>query len=118
MSYKVIVCGDRHYTDRDAIFNALVNLPQPLIVIEGGADGADMWARDVAQELGVEWVTCPANWEQYGKAAGPIRNRHMLTHQPDLVLAFHDDIEHSKGTADMVRQAMAAGIETRVVKHL
>jgi hypothetical protein len=32
----------------------------------------------------------------------------MLDLEPDCVLAFHPDLERSKGTANMVRQAKAA----------
>ncbi|KKN01348.1 hypothetical protein LCGC14_1128740 [marine sediment metagenome] len=54
----------------------------------------------------------------YGKAAGPIRNKQMLDEgQPHLVLAFHDNIEESTGTKDMVKQAAKRGIETLVISH-
>lgn len=59
----------------------------------------------------------PADWNQYGKTAGPIRNSLMLAQHPDidLVLAFHDDLEgSSKGTLDMVRKAQKGGIEVWV----
>lgn len=38
----------------------------------------------------------------YWKAAGPVRNREMLSLQPDLVIAFHSSIASSKGTKDMI----------------
>lgn len=42
-----------------------------------------------------------------GKAAGPIRNQHMIdTAKPDLVVSFPG----GAGTADMVRRAKAAGV--------
>ena len=47
---------------------------------------------------------------KYWKAAGPARNREMLKEKPDIVLAFHNDIEKSKGTKDMVMAANKAGI--------
>lgn len=53
-----------------------------------------------------------ADWNLYGKAAGAIRNTAMLDdHTPTLVVAFPD----GKGTANMVRQAMARGISCNVV---
>lgn len=58
----------------------------------------------------------PADWKQYGKAAGPIRNKQMLDEgQPDLVLCFHDDIEKSKGTKNMYELAKARGIKTKLI---
>lgn len=55
----------------------------------------------------------PADWQKYNKAAGPVRNGEMLKLHPDinLVLAFHDDIDSSRGTADMVARAQKADIE-------
>ena len=40
----------------------------------------------------------------------------MLELKPDLVVAFHSDLERSKGTADMVRRARKEGIEVILVK--
>ena len=61
-------------------------------------------------------VGVPANWVKYGRAAGPIRNRRMLELvPPDLVVAFHDDLESSRGTKDMVIAARQAEIPVRLI---
>ena len=60
-------------------------------------------AGTIANKLGMQVMAVPADWDKYGKAAGPIRNRHMFRlGKPDLVLAFHKDITKSRGTNDMV----------------
>jgi hypothetical protein len=60
----------------------------------------------------------PAQWHKYGRAAGPIRNQQMLAEgKPDLVLAFHDDIDGSRGTKDMVNRARRAGVKVEVISH-
>jgi hypothetical protein len=85
------------------------------VVIEGEARGADTMGRLAAEDFGIPVLKFPANWGVYGKVAGPIRNRQMLSEgRPDLVLAFHNDIANSRGTKDMVKAAMKAGIETHV----
>jgi hypothetical protein len=49
----------------------------------------------------------PADWEKYGKAAGPIRNQQILVEgKPDLVVAF----QGGRGTANMVSRAQQAGV--------
>ncbi len=69
----------------------------------------------VAAGLGLSVQAYPAQWHQYGRAAGPLRNQEMLTDaKPDLVLAFHRNLARSRGTADMVRRARAAGVPVRV----
>ena len=111
---KILVCGDRNWVDKKAIFRELSKYPRDTIVIEGEARGADSLARVVALGLGVSVERYPANWDKYGRAAGPIRNQQMLDQKPDLVLAFHADLDNSKGTRDMVIRARKAGIEVLV----
>ncbi len=114
---RLLVCGDRNWRNIDLIMDKLVEL-SPKVVIEGEARGADTQARQAAEELGIPVEKYPADWKKYGCAAGPIRNRQMLkVGKPDCVLAFHNDIEHSKGTKDMLRAAGEAGLSTILVSE-
>ena len=119
---KVLVCGGRYFQEVPLLWRHLDQLHAKssiTCVIEGGSDavageyyGADYWARMWAQARGVHSVTCWADWDQFGRWAGPKRNKEMLErYGPDLVLAF----EGGKGTADMVKQAQAAGVAVRSV---
>lgn len=84
---------------------------RPTLVIEGEARGADTMAAHWARTLGIEVAAFPANWDDHGRAAGPIRNKQMLDEgRPDAVIAFSTDLANSRGTANMVRQARAAGV--------
>ena len=84
------------------------------VIIQGGCPtGADLLARKVADEFGIRVETFPADWQQHGRAAGPIRNQAMADAGADLCLAFPSR-GRSAGTWDMVRRAVAAGIETRI----
>ena len=52
------------------------------------------------------------------RAAGPIRNQRMLVEgKPDLVIAFHDDLESSRGTKDMIKRSLKAGIRVWHYSH-
>ena len=82
--------------------------------MHGAAMGADSMAGQCAWDAGFTVRSYPAQWDLHGKAAGPIRNRLMLAQHPDIVLAFHADINSSKGTKDMIRVAEAANIPTEV----
>jgi hypothetical protein len=112
---KVLVCGSRNWFDRNVIFRRLSQLSKDTVVLEGEASGADSLARDVAIALSLEVRRFPADWEKYGRAAGPIRNREMLDEKPDLVIAFHSDLWKSRGTADTVREAKKRGIPVEVI---
>ena len=108
----VAVTGGRDFTDIERVRRALSALePRPTLLIHGAALGADSLAAQVAAELGIPIEAHPADWETHKRAAGPIRNAEMVARRPDLLLAFPG----GKGTANMTRQAIAAGIPVRQV---
>jgi len=109
---KVLVTGDRNWSNRTIIRHALLDLPDKSIIVHGAARGADSIAGEIAEKWDIKVLSYPAQWEVYGKAAGSIRNRQMLEENPDieLVLAFHNNIEKSKGTRDMCSIADKQGI--------
>ena len=115
---RVLVCGDRYWSDREMLFSVLDSLhaARPITcVIEGEARGADTLGRLWAEAHGIQVEKFPALWERYGRAAGPIRNSQMLLEgKPDLVVGFHPDILQSKGTRNMLKIAKAAGVETKL----
>lgn len=110
---RVIVCGSRRWRDRDAISDRLFELPPDSVIVHGNAAGADRIAHQEAQKLGLLVEPHPADWQQHGKAAGPIRNRAMARMGADLCIAFWDGA--SKGTAHMIGEAEASGIPVQVV---
>jgi hypothetical protein len=115
MSANVLVCGDRHYTDYSTIFEYLRSFSD-ITVISGGCRGADTLVVMVAKELGFTYRVYSANWAKYGKRAGIIRNQLMIDmEKPVLVIAFHDNIDASKGTADMLKRARYSGIRSIIV---
>lgn len=115
---KLIICGDRNWTDRDMIQRFLKGVPEGTFIIEGEAKGADTIAREEAEKLGFLVNPCRALWNLYGKAAGPIRNQEMLGYLPDLVVAFHDHLENSRGTKNMLKQARKKGIPIVCYNHV
>lgn len=113
---KILVCGDRKWSDYGKILTRLRSLPPRTEIIHGGADGADSIGGQVAKELGLQVIAVLADWTKYGRAAGPIRNQRMLELHPDLVIAFHSNLEASKGTKNCLAQAEKLGIPTEVIK--
>src|SRR3990167_858552 len=108
----ILCCGDRNWNNALVIRNALLDYirnDKDLTIIHGNANGADRMCAFVALELGLNQSNIksfPANWNKFGKSAGPIRNKQMLDEgKPDLVLAFHNFIANSKGTKNMLEQA-------------
>lgn len=107
----VLVCGGRDFSDAAMLRAQLDRLhaARPIaVLIEGDARGADKLAGEWAEAHGVTVRRFPADWQRYGRSAGPRRNQQMLDEgRPDLVVAFPG----GKGTAGMVKLARAAGCE-------
>lgn len=117
---RILVCGGRefyHFGVLHLQMKALIKdrslKKETLVIIQGGAKGADFLAKAWADWCGLEWEEYPADWKAHGKAAGHIRNAQMLEEgKPDLVVALRGGV----GTADMVRRAKKAGVEVIEVK--
>lgn len=118
---RFLVTGSRYWSDREMLFASLDawhEIVGVASVIEGCARGADGLAEEWAAERGIPNRHFPADWARYGKAAGAIRNSLMLADgEPDFVLAFHDDITTSKGTADMMTKAIDWGLPVQLHSH-
>lgn len=107
---KVLVCGGRDYSDRGMVYGVLdgmLHAHGTLVIVQGGAKGADALARKWAAENGCNTITYAATWDKYGKSAGPKRNQAMLDcEKPDVIVAFPG----GTGTADMTSRARKAGV--------
>jgi hypothetical protein len=113
--YVVLVTGSRHLDyagdiERDLKeAKDLAEAPfrpkkKMLVVVHGGARGADSIAARAAEKLGAVTIECKANWNHFGKAAGPIRNSAMCAlFEFDEILQYPSS--DSRGTTDCVRKA-------------
>lgn len=110
---KVLICGSRDWTDRDAIRRRIQTCGPGTEIIHGNARGADTLASEVAFALGLPCTPFPADWRTHGKRAGILRNLAMLDEQPDLVIAFQ--INDSRGTQHTIDEARRRGIRLWVV---
>ena len=110
---RLLVCGGRDFANIAFIWRTLDRLHDETPVAEiitGGCRGVDVIANDWAKTKPIKRYVSRVtkkDWQSHGKAAGPLRNAHMLEWKPDVVIAFPGN----NGTADMVRQAMAAGVK-------
>lgn len=106
---RIAVTGGRHYRNRRAVQSALERVygkHGPFILVHGGATGADALAAVWAVRKGLELVMYAADWKRYGRRAGPLRNRAMVDSGLDGLVAFPG----GRGTADMTRAAISAGV--------
>lgn len=106
---KLIVAGGRDYKPRvkDILRLNWLHMKRPVTeLISGGAEGADKMGMDWATSLGIPMHLALPDWEQYGKAAGPMRNREMARLADACVL-----FPGGAGTASMAAEAEYAGIK-------
>lgn len=118
--FRVIVAGGRHYQDYALTVQALDHYLQEklkthaVIVVSGGASGADALGERYAKERGLACERFPAEWDKYGKSAGYRRNTQMAE-VADVLVAFWDGA--SRGTGHMIDIARDRGLPTRVVRY-
>ena len=112
----MIVAGSRHIDDYDLVCRAIQESGFTISeIVEGGARGADRLARRFAQEHGIECDTFEADWNRYGKKAGPLRNSEMAEYGDGCVAV---PAPSSRGTWDMVKKARANYLTTYVHREL
>jgi hypothetical protein len=106
---KVIVAGSRSIDDAELVSNAMFDFEYYVGTIDevvcGMAAGADMHGRNRAMARGIPVKEFPANWDSFGKSAGPRRNREMAEYADGLVAVWDGK---SSGTIDMVTYMMKA----------
>lgn len=97
---RVIVAGSREITDFETVWYAVVDSGFQIgKVVSGMARGVDRLGLQVAAVLGVGVARFPANWIQYGRSAGFIRNQQMADYA-DCLIAVWDG--KSRGTRHMI----------------
>ena len=128
MVYKIIIAGGREFNDYDmlksemdkylfedvGISTATGGYPDEVEVVTGCARGADALGERYAVDNGYLVTYFPANWDQHGRAAGPIRNREMAEYAGTCVV-FWDG--KSRGSKNMIDTARELGLDTHVVSY-
>lgn len=119
---RVIIAGGRDFHDYRrlrAFMNCLLKpISEPVEIISGGANGADSLGERYAKEYGYTLKRFPADWNKYGKAAGPIRNREMALYAAEetgVLVAFWDGA--SRGTQNMIARAEECGLKVFVPRY-
>lgn len=99
----VIIAGTRHKIDPQLLEQAIAESGFDITcVISGAAQGVDLLGERWAQDRGICVRSFPADWERYGRGAGPRRNEEMACVGEALIAL---PCAHSKGTKDMIERA-------------
>lgn len=116
---RIIIAGGRDFNDRDAIIDALQPLTKHLKagqvqIVTGGARGADALGAQIATLYGCNHALFPAQWDDYGKPAGYIRNE-LMAENADVLIACWDG--KSRGTKHMIGVAKLKGLDVVMVHY-
>lgn len=119
-NFKVIIAGSRGFSNykllREKCNEYLREKRKDynIIIISGGARGADKTGEKYAQDEGFALEIYPAQWKKLGKQAGYRRNEQMAE-VADALIAFWDG--SSKGTKHMIDIMNEKNLLVRVVEY-
>ncbi len=109
---KIIIAGSRNITDYNVVIKAIkeseFNITE---VISGGAKGVDSLGELYALRNNIPVKLFSADWNKFGKSAGPKRNLLMAKYAEGLIAVWNTE---SKGTFNMIATAMRNKIKVFV----
>jgi len=116
---KLIIAGSRTFND----YNLMKSCLDPILslvdedieIISGRAKGADQLGEKYAMEYGYELKLFPADWDQFGKRAGYLRNLEMAEYGTHCI-CFWDGKSH--GTKMMIELAQLKGLHLKIVNYV
>ena len=126
---RIIIAGSRDFDDWDLLrlkvnYYTFLMEPGSIEIVSGGQKtwlkderrwvGADYFGEQYAKENGIPVRPFPADWDKYGDAAGPIRNKEMAPYATHLIAFWNGK---SKGTKNMIEEATKAGLKVKVVRY-
>ena len=132
---RVIIAGGRDFDDYDLLKKETLSTlskaiyeitgekkiaKEKILIISGGARGADWLGEKFASEFGLRMQRFPAMWDRYGRRAGYMRNTDMakFAHENNthgLLIAFWDG--QSKGTKHMIDIAKKEDLRVSIVNY-
>lgn len=108
---RVGVVGSRDFSSPSLVESFVVSLPEGSVVVSGAGGVVDLAAAEAGRFAGLEVLEFPAEWSRFGRGAGMLRNRKIVSAGLDVLVVFLSDPGcPSRGSASSMRLARAAGI--------
>jgi len=118
--FKVIIAGGRDFKDLTLLCNTMdalltrKRLTHKIIVVSGGARGADTIGEQYAKLRGYATIIMKADWDGIGKAAGIVRNGKMLEIANAVVCFWNNK---SRGTKHMINITRNKGVPLHICNY-
>lgn len=116
-TFKVIVAGGRDFKNYDLLKRKLDHILQNqtnIEIVSGVAAGADLLGEKYAAEKKYPIKRFHADWDNFGRSAGPRRNEEMAQYAQACV-CFWD--QRSSGTRSMISLAKKYKLKLLVVHY-
>ena len=115
----VTVAGPRDYTNKEFVDKMLEEILSdilakkvlPIHIVEGGAYGVDALAKLYALQNKLPYTEVKADWDKYGRSAGPRRNQKMAEMSDYCIVFF----KGSRGSASMIAEALKKNVPVYVI---
>lgn len=109
MGKKTIIAGTRSITDPETLKEALDQIDWEIDeVVSGTQKGVDRLGEAYAESEYLPVKKFEPDWDQHGKAAGPIRNREMANYADALLAVWNGQ---SPGTRSMIETAQEEDLD-------
>lgn len=127
---RIIIAGSRDFNDYNKLRAETLKIVKELKlqgfntkkenveIVSGTARGADQLGERFAKEFNLGLARFPADWDNYGKRAGYLRNAEMSKYAKEdkeigVLIAFWNG---SRGTKHMIDLATKDGLKVYIVK--
>jgi hypothetical protein len=108
---KTIIAGTRTINDYNLLLVALSKIDWEITeVVCGMADGVDSLGLRWAEENNIKLSKFAAEWNVYGRSAGPIRNAQMAKYADACIVIWDGE---SKGSKNMIRESLNHGLKLK-----
>ncbi|MBQ7725922.1 MAG: DUF2493 domain-containing protein [Clostridia bacterium] len=117
---RVLIAGSRSFTDYEQakmvmdFYLSNVRKEHEIVIVSGGAKGADILGERYAVENGFKVEKYLPNWETYGRSAGIRRNKTMVE-VSDYVVCFWDGISRGTNATIGFARKMGKPLQVRII---
>ena len=127
---KYLIAGGRDFNDKARLYRECERVigknAENVMIVTGGQKtynketktyyGADYFGEQFANDNGYWLKVFNAKWDDFGKAAGPIRNKEMAVFaEGENLIAFWDG--KSKGTGGMIELAKKHNMKIEIISY-
>ena len=98
---KLAIVGSRNFEDYSLLCKILKKYENISEIVSGGARGADTLAEKYAHDNNIKMKVFKAEWNKWGKRAGPIRNKKIWEYADEGIAFWEPTCRGTKHSIEM-----------------